>query len=64
MSTFASLLVQLNALKGDMDKVKGRMKAEAKEREALSELVAVHSEVFVDVQKKLEGHAQVRAWGA
>ena len=35
------------------------MKAEAKEREALSALVAVHSEVLVDVQKKLEGHAQV-----
>ena len=45
-------------MRADVDKLKLRFKAERKEREALTELAAVHSEVFVDVQRKLEGHGQ------
>lgn len=41
-----------------MDKLKARVKVERREREALSELAGVHSDVFVDVQKKLESHTQ------
>lgn len=48
----------MGAVRGDVDKLKARFKAERKEREALTELAAVHSDVFVDVQKKLDGHAQ------
>ena len=49
---------KVGAVRADVDKLKLRFKAERKEREALTELAAVHSEVFVDVQRKLEGHGQ------
>jgi hypothetical protein len=49
---------QVGAVRSDVDKLKSRLKTEKVEREALAELTALHSDVFVDVQKKLEGHSQ------
>jgi LmbE family N-acetylglucosaminyl deacetylase len=49
---------QIETVRGDMEKLKARVKGERREREALSELTGVHSDVFVDVQKKLESHTQ------
>lgn len=53
--------MQVAALKGELDKQRVKAKADRKDLDALSELSAVHSEVFMDVQKKLESHGQVRA---
>ena len=55
------LPMQVAALKDELDKQRVKAKADRKDLDALSELSAVHSEVFMDVQKKLESHGQVRA---
>jgi hypothetical protein len=48
----------VTAMRSDLEKLKARQKEDAKVRDGLAELCAVHSDVFVDVQKRLEGHAQ------
>ncbi|KAG1676158.1 hypothetical protein FOA52_004999 [Chlamydomonas sp. UWO 241] len=52
------IMVSAAAAAADITKLKSGLRAEMSSRAQLTELVAVHSDVFVDVQKKLDGHGQ------